>query len=265
MQQGDAFAAQRWSSTGGGARQPAEATPVERAREQLERLCTYFQAQLAQLAWPSEEARWGELAVCIAEHCEPDLDAAYAREAVGQLQFLGLLEIATLAPADGDEPRPDDLAAARRILERWGFSARGARRAIDAIAGAAAGFRERCNGRPQLFMHHQGEAIVGELTDLLRGTGLERAELDRAARQWLQNAFNMPIPIVLPAVTQLCERIGAQLDELLEAADEMALNVALVDDLAVLAAIDPGFWTWSESLDAGDGDPAAPGAAGRGG
>jgi hypothetical protein len=230
--------------------------PNERAVVHLERLCAYFQSQLTQLPWPSEEARWIELASCIAERCAGDLDPLAVRDGIGQLHFLGLLDPETLAPEEGGGGARDELVMARRVLVRCGFEADAAARAVDAIAAAAGAFAAQFGGKPQLFMHQQGEAIVTDLARLLQETGLDDEELGHVCRQWLQNGFGIPVPLIVPSLQRLCARVGATIDEIFDAADAIGLNVSLVDDLAEMAEADPAFWAWSQGLD--DEDLARP-------
>lgn len=73
-----------------------------------------------------------------------------------------------------------------------------------------------------------------ELANALGGESLNAGQLRYAIGHWLQNALSVPISLEHPAVLGFCKKNGISVGELVAAADELDLNVALVDDLLEL-------------------------------
>jgi hypothetical protein len=56
----------------------------------------------------------------------------------------------------------------------------------------------------------------------------------RILTRWLQNALEMPIPLSNNEVQSFCKKYKCTVQQLVDAADTLDINVAIVDDLIKL-------------------------------
>jgi hypothetical protein len=117
------------------------------------------------------------------------------------------------------------------VLEEEGFSPEEAQRGITSIWDAASTFEERYGGKVQVYLRQYGERMLDEVQDEFSFTELESGQVDYAFRYWLQNVLNMPVNLPLDSVDALAEECGITTEELVQAADNLDLNVALMDDI----------------------------------
>lgn len=197
--------------------------------DRLQRMYEKHRAELPEYAWASERDRWAELVFCLLSRLrEEELEAT--RAAVDLLNLLGLLRVEVLAGLSGE-----DASILQRVLRSHGFSPAQASRAAEVLAAVAARTQQEYDGKLQRVLRKHGELLRRELSAAFTACGLEQTELDHAVSQWLQNAVNLPISLENDAVKAFCKSQRVRLDQLLEAADALDVNVALVDDLLAVA------------------------------
>jgi hypothetical protein len=202
-----------------------------------------------QYPWIWEGARWQELAFClIARLGAPDLDADAARSAAEMLSRLGLLRIEALAAlaaegGEADRSHPD-AAFMVQLLERVGAAPERAQAIVTTLAQAGWGLEEHHGGKVQRYLRRYGEAILRELGETFSFSRMSDEDVRYAFTHWLQNVLNMPLPMSDPNVRRLCQERGITVEALVEVADGLDLNLALLDD--ILAGAPP------EYSDAGD-------------
>lgn len=183
--------------------------------------------------WPSEHARWVELGFALLSTVS-QLPEPQVREAVETLDALDLLEIDPLASAD------DALAVQRitSVLEEAGFSTENARRGALGLRDAARSLTRKHGGKVQRYLRQYGRQMLNDLDEEFSFETLDADEVDRAFRYWLQNALNMPIELPHPAVATFAFEHGVSRADLVEAADSLGLNLALLDDIIVQRDLD---------------------------
>jgi hypothetical protein len=196
--------------------------------DRLKQIYEKHQDELPEYGWASERDRWAELMFCLLCRVRDDeLDAT--RAAVDLLNLLGLLDVNVLAALSGQ-----DAAILDRVLRSNGFSAAQASRGADVLKAVAARTRKDFHGKLQRVLRKHGELLRQELSGAFASCGLKRPDIDYAVSQWLQNAASLPISLESNAVKAFCKSNRVGMDQLLNAADALDVNVALVDDLLAL-------------------------------
>jgi hypothetical protein len=213
-------------------------------REHLARLVAYYADELAEAEWSSETERWHELILALLHRCDPELDFGRVRLAGEVLAQLGACDARELARLDSEGG--EQQIVLRRVLRHHGFSDAATDRAVAVLARAGRAVSEHWDGKLQLFLSEHGERMVAALTERFAGAELADEELRYALVLWLQNTLNLPLSLDHPAVVDVRQRFGASSGDLMAAADELGLNVAIVDDLIVLGEHDDEF-CWAES------------------
>lgn len=197
-----------------------------------------FQQSLDQYQWSWETARWHELIFCLMTRLgEPDLNVGTARTLVILLAGLDLLRVDFLAKLISERKELDtadpDSAFLLQLLERSGLSAERAKSVLTAICQTALGLQTHYNGKIQLYLRHYGNQMLDELGDTFRYSDISGESTRHAFTHWLQNVLNMPLALSEPAVTKFIMERGTSLEELVRVADDLDLNLALLDDMIV--------------------------------
>jgi hypothetical protein len=214
--------------------QPQTRESNEEAVYCVSRIAVDGGALLGTQPWAWESARWRELVFALLTQIA-HVPERQVRRAASQMEALGLLNIDALhglEPAEiGRQPH------GRRILELLrenGFGEEQAARGLTAICEAAHVLGDRYGGRVQKYLRHYGEVMLEEAGDLFAFSTLSEAEAGTAFTYWLQNVLSMPVSLVDEQIASFCTRHGLEPAQLLAAADDIGLNVALVDDLVLL-------------------------------
>jgi len=188
--------------------------------------------------WVWEGERWKELVFAILAQLS-DLAEDDVRELADEMDELELLEIPALASLVRNRKTPnlaDPLA--RHIMElaqESGLSLEQAKRGVAAICEAALALEEQFGGRIQNYLRGYGETMLGDMARIFHFSTLNTSESRLAFTYWLQNVLNMPMSLLDKNVQQFCEQHGLKPSQLIAAADELDLNLALLDDLVQYA------------------------------
>lgn len=183
--------------------------------------------------WASEADRWGELVFAVL--CEvSDRPQTALRGLTADLVALGLVGADALAAdrqgAEGRLNRQHLLAE----LTRAGLDEAAANQAAGGLHELAQGLTRHFDGRLQRYLRHYGELMLAELGQWFAFRNLTEAQAANAITYWLQNAVLMPLSNIDAPVRSLCEEIGASPADLVAAADELDINLSLLDDLALI-------------------------------
>lgn len=204
---------------------------------QLRKLMTKHGDAFQYHQWVSEHARWVELVFALISMSVGRREAE-VREAVETLDALGLLDIEDLSqiaqPAAGaDLSSPHAKRIAETLVES-GFEREQAEASLATMIQVATSLRDHYHGKVQHCLRIYGQRILDELSAKLALHNLPDAVVRQGLIYWLQNVLNMPIFLVDADVEQFCKGKGITVEGLLEAADGMDLNVALLDDLIAM-------------------------------
>ena len=190
----------------------------------------------AEFTWPWEIRRWHELVYCLAVVIAcPPLPSGRMRELVYIFADLGFLEIPLLAAFHAGTADPESkkvIHTAIHLLEREGLPASEAQRMITTIAEAAFVLEKQYDGKVQKYLRSYGEMILKDVGRKFDFSQLDGDTARLAFSYWIQNVLNMPVGVSIPAIRALCEKFGISETDLQEAADDMGLNLALLDDIA---------------------------------
>jgi hypothetical protein len=188
--------------------------------------------------WPWESKRWHELAFCLLVTSAPSLSPQSVREAIRVLADWRLLDIHTLASFDMAHPEvkigEPILVTIRTFLQQAGFTLGEATKAVTALTEAAWAFEQQYEGRVQKFYREHGVGMIEALEKQIRLSAFTAAEARQAFSIWLQNTLNLPIPLSTPVLEKVAHKVGTGYSDLVQAADELDVNVALLDE-ALLA------------------------------
>jgi hypothetical protein len=204
---------------------------------------TLFEALEGQLPWGWEVSRWYELVFCILVRLgEPEVDASTAWALTNTLTDLDLLDVETIAEATEESQQPDfsdpELDLLLRLIERFGFSAEKARAAVTTIFEAARSLERHHDGKVQYYLRAYGELMLAELKKHFQFSGLSEDDTQYIFAHWLQNVLNMPVALAHPAMDEVGDEFDLEAQDVIDVADDLDLNVALLDDVLAEAVED---------------------------
>jgi len=197
-------------------------------KQQLLDMLDRHQPDLGVYAWVHETDRWAELIFCLLLQCTRQ-EAAVVREAVAILKGLDLLDVGALSVLE--DAGGKDKQVLIYALERYGFSNEEIQNAVLILTGAAQAVKRDYGTKIQRCLRQHANAVRTELAQAFRDVPLAADQMNYALSHWLQNAFGLPVSLQNQAVVEYCKENGILPEDLMAAADEMNLNVALLDDL----------------------------------
>jgi hypothetical protein len=185
--------------------------------------------------WPWETKRWHELVFCLLTTiAEPEIFPETTREVTRALSEWRLLEVDVLASLNPAKNEQDTLnpifVTIMTILQQAGFNADKARIAVIAICEAASGLKQKYEGKVQKYFRKYGVLMLDELAQNFSFTQLSNEDVRKAVSIWLQNTLNMPVPASNPIADKVCEKLSVEYNTLVDAADKLNINIALLDE-----------------------------------
>jgi len=192
--------------------------------------------------WEDENSRWTELVYCIfaelTHHSYRD-----ARRLANDLADLNLLEVDDLAGIpimDDGMVNPDNsrMRTITDILKANGVADDDIKKSLSAICKVAQAIQENYDGKIQKFLRKYGHEIVNEFDSHVSFSEVSRGAQSRILVKWIQNTLCMPLAFSNVYTARFCERKGANYWELAEAADNLGINGAMLDDLLEVYIVD---------------------------
>jgi len=196
----------------------------------------------ADYKWEDESSRWTELVYCIfaelTEHSYRD-----ARRLADEIADLNLLEVEDLAGIplmDDGMVNPDNsrVRTITDILSANGVADDDITRSLSAICKVAQAIQEKYDGKIQKFLRKYGHEIVNEFDSHVSFSEVDKGTQSRILVKWIQNTLCMPLAFSNVYTARFCERKGASYWELAEAADNLGINGAMLDDLLEVYIVD---------------------------
>ena len=178
------------------------------------------------IQWEDEADRWHELVLYILDETT-GLPISELRRVVAALAALGLLEPEAFSP-DGDGE------SIEAHLRRCGASVEEARNGSRAIRVTAQNIAKKYTTL-QAFLRSQGEVIVGKVTENLLPSDLDATVARRIAVQWGQSVLELPVLMVDEHVQNFCRSMKCSDEQLVEAAEDLNVSVAVLDELIQLS------------------------------
>ncbi|MGE5830727.1 MAG: hypothetical protein ACM30G_20515, partial [Micromonosporaceae bacterium] len=113
------------------------------------------------------------------------------------------------------------------------------------------------------YLRRYGEAMLADIGRYFRFTVADSDSVRRAFVYWLQNTLGMPLSLSGPELRKFCARHGVTESDVIAAADEIGLNVALLDDLVHLHLAREMAASQEAEADTGPADVAGDGGQAR--
>lgn len=182
--------------------------------------------------WPNERERWRELVACIfvSAIAEPDHEV---REVVDVLERMALLEAAHWGGGTAEE-REGLQRRVVTVLTEEGISREDAQRAVTALHEVAAVLTEKYESKVQVLLRKHAHALLGALLREFSPRTISAGAVKEALTLWLQNVANLPISVDDQHVQSFCSAHNLTTVQLTQAADDLDVNVGLLDDLIQL-------------------------------
>lgn len=211
---------------------------------QLRKLITKYSDFFAYHQWPSEHERWVELIFALVTRISKKPESEI-RDIIEELDDLGLLDIEELSNipkvgSDIDFNSP----FAKRVIESLsesryteegstisGFTKEESIRCLLLMYETAKSLMEHHDGKIQKYLRKYGQQMVNEFADNFSFSGMDEKDLKNAVTYWLQNVLNMPVNLKIESINTFCNTLGISDEELIKEADNLNINVALLDDM----------------------------------
>jgi hypothetical protein len=176
--------------------------------------------------WAYEHDRWAELIYALFSRFVSE-ERAQVRTAVWKLSDLGLLE----GPITDETERAQRERQFLVVLEEAGFTSDEALQAWTVFQEASNAIQEKFGGKIHLFLRDHAELMLRQLCENIPFSAFDAAQAEQGFALWLQNSCNLPLSVFDHHVIEFSERYDISLPALVTAADNLNLNLALVDDL----------------------------------
>ena len=226
-----------------------KAQAIDDAAYRLRKLLATEGAELAQAQpWLWEFDRWKELIFALLAQISA-IPQTEIRLLVDQMVDLDLLDIHTLSSIDSDTTAGQHLT---ELMLEAGIEEDLAPAALTTLAEAARGLQQAYDGKIQKYLRRYAELMLREISDSFQFTMMKPDDVADAFTYWLQNVAQMPLSLVDESVRSFCSRYGFTPGDLIEGADLIDMNLAVVDDLVQVHVLH-----WPEDAgDEGDADGA---------
>ncbi len=190
-----------------------------------------YQPSFDQHQWPLETMRWNELVFCVLETFSSERAAKAVARAMSELDLIEVAKLAELADgvATGKPVRRARLILG--LLEEAGFSEQAADRALRALCEAARAVESRYRGKVQRLLRHEVDPLVQNMVKTLGFHSMSEEQARQTVIRWLQNVLNLPIYLERQSTRAFCRQMVTSPAELVAAADQMDINVAILDEL----------------------------------
>ena len=195
-----------------------------------------FATPYDQYRWADEKSRWLELVFCILFRSNSNvLDAAEMRKLVFALGDLGCLEVEVMAPlckANGEvDTNLPEANIIIHALTKVGVPMAQAQDSVLALSEAACSVKNKFDGKIQKYLRHYGQKMMHVLETYFTFSKLDNDDLSFIFRHWLQNVLYLPIQLSFKDYVEFEEFKELTLGEMIDVADELDINLALVDDI----------------------------------
>lgn len=220
---------------GSGQKSKSRRSSVRRADEldaALTELFSTGSSFLQSYPWEWEHDRWMELLVTVLIEAA-EVPPRVARDCVAALDGFDMVTVDALVGATSNN---GSLALLENLIARAGVDADESARVADVMVSVARVVSSDLGGKVQRLLRQHGEALAADMVRVLCRGGVEKRAAESAATLWLQNTCNLPILSRHdPHVEAFCRAAKVSEAELVESADRVDVNIAVLDDLLALA------------------------------
>lgn len=221
-----------------------EKSSISEVEFQLRKLITKYSDFFAYHQWPSEHERWVELVFALVSRTSNKPESE-VRDIIEELDDLGLLDIEELSniPKVGSDIDYNSPFAKRVLvslsearlteegLRKPGFTEEESKSSLLIMHEAAKSLMERHDGKIQKYLRKYGQQMIDELSENFSFSGMHEKDIKDAFIYWLQNVLNMSVNLRTKSTNTFCEKLKIGCNELVKEADELDINLALLDDM----------------------------------
>jgi hypothetical protein len=183
--------------------------------------------------WLHEGERWQELILSLLSRVL-SLPEGDVRALTNRLRLLGLLNVADWAATrerSGNRAANDIVRRSLELLQEAGAGKSEASKAITVIHDVARVVEDRFDGKVQRCLRSLGDELLASLLRTFSLPSLPEGATKEAFTYWLQNVVNLPISLNDDSVRAFCRTHAITPAELVQAADDLDVSIAVVDDL----------------------------------
>jgi len=189
-----------------------------------------YQPSLEKYQWPRESMRWYDLTFCILEIWSSKEVAHAATKALLELRLLDVEKLARLSNTS------ESISSSRTqlilgILQEAGFKEKASEQALTTLIEAAKTIQTKCDGKVQQLLRKEGEKIIRNVAAFFGFSALDDQSTRQTITRWLQNVLNLPVYLETESTNAFCAEINTDATEIIAAADELDINIAIVDEL----------------------------------
>lgn len=178
--------------------------------------------------WSSEKDRWQELLVCMINQVKPEPNMDEVREATEIWEKLNLTSPRALSAIKEDDREHSFLLM---TLMQYDFTADEALTAVNMVIALGKIVSQNYNGKLQTCIRKYAAALRDELTKTFADVGLDNSQINYGVVHWLQNTMNAPLSLSHKSVIAFCREKNVTPQELWDAADQLEINLAVIDDV----------------------------------
>lgn len=204
---------------------------------QLRKLITRYNDIFEYHQWPSENRRWVELIFALITRIS-DIPEDEIRDIIEELDDLELLNLEALSEISDVKGKINlNNPNARHIFEyllESGFTKEESKSSIQVMHEVAKSLMKNYDGKIQKYLRKYGQQMIDELPRNFSFSKMSDEDVNYAFTYWLQNVLNMPIRLPTKSFDAFCRKLNVGSDELIEEADRLDINLALVDDMIQL-------------------------------
>jgi hypothetical protein len=190
-----------------------------------------YEPDFGRYQWPLENLRWNALALSILETLSSETVAESAGRAMADLDLLAVDKLAQLANSVTKKPLSKRKRLVLGILEEAGFDEEAAIQTLTTLVEAAEIVQRELNGKIQKLLRREGLEILQTVERFFRFSGIDDDAKSRAITRWLQDVINIPVYLETESTKAFCAEQKVTVSDLIAAADELDISVAIVDDL----------------------------------
>jgi len=177
-------------------------------------------------AWIYEADRWENLIFSIIrQYCDDKPENAGT--AVNILRDWSLIDIEELSAED--KIPLEFNSAFKKIMLGLDFTEEEIIEISRTLVTIAVAVKERYDGKIQAIFRKHGEMIRDELISSFSDDEQDNEKITQGVSLWLQSAFGFPILSEKPIVKDYCNQRGLSKEKLSKIADEMDLNLGVMD------------------------------------
>lgn len=178
--------------------------------------------------WASEKDRWEELLVCVINQINPEPNIEEIRAVI---DILGKINLTSAENLSNIKVESKEYNFIFFLFQRFNFTDEETNLALETIISLSKIVNKNFDGKIQRYMRIYFEIMRNEMCESFKDIGLSSKQIRYAVTHWLQNSTNAPLSLEHKAVETFYNENGTNENEFIKAADDLDINLAVIDDL----------------------------------